>query len=250
MKVSMKRVNRTRGSLKLIALLVPVLLVVTTGAARAAEITVPDFSFTPDGSTTVTNQTTDIKTPNGDTAVLVQTPSNIVYLITTFTFGAGSDAHLRVFFEYTGGQDRLGVEIQDTGLVQTINQGDPGDTTYNFSQDMAGETVVLLVKQMYHADNDSLRTTVGTGDDNLMNVWVNPTRTSVEGSGLTAGDLHTLWNSYGYGYLKQEIRNESTPGTAGDSSITKTVILTGANATFARALSLALPPAGTVIVIK
>jgi len=237
------------------SLSIALLVLATILTSRAGEINIIDHSLTPDGSGIVSDQQTDIKTPNGGVAVLPNTNGlDPVYAVTTFTFGTGSLAHIDSFFEFTGGQDRLGVRVEDTGLVTFLNQGDPGDTSFTIAGGgaagfMAGQSVTLLIKQHYDTSNDSLRATQGTGDDNLMNIWVNPTGASVEGSGLSAGDMHTLWNSYGYGFYTQRIRNENTPGTAGQSSITDTVILTGTDATFANALALATgstPPTGIV----
>jgi hypothetical protein len=149
---------------------------------------------------------------------------------------------MRTIFNATGGQNRLGIEVQDNGLVQFVSTGDPGRTNVNLAQDMAGQTITLLVKQHYNTTNDSLRATNGTSDDTLMTAWINPDINDVEGSGLIAGDMHTLWNSRQYRFFTQTIQNQGTPGTAGSSQIFSTVILTGTDATFANALDIAIVP--------
>jgi len=159
---------------------------------------------------------------------------------------------------------RVGIEVQDTGLVQTISTGDgilqavspttPKRTTVNLAQDMAGQTITLLAKLQYDATlsatydaRTTLNGALSTSDDTLMNVWINPDGTDVEGSGLTAGDMYALWNSAGFNWFRQTIQNQSTPGTAGTSSIIDTTVLTGSDATFANALALAVPEPSTAL---
>ena len=57
---------------------------------------------------------------------------------------------------------------------------------------------------------------------------------------LADGDLHSLWNAFDYFYLTQEIQNQGTVGGSGNNTITDTPVLTGAEATFPRALKYAL----------
>lgn len=211
-------------------------------AANATVIGINDFSFTPNGSTTAALQNTNVNTLNGGT-VLPASGTPVVYLVTTYTFGAGSDAHLQTqFFVNETTAPRLGIEIQDTGLVQFLGTGDTTRTNFNFAQDMAGRTVTLLAKLSYDSTNNVTFGKANAADDTLMNVWINPDGTDVEGSGLTAGDMSTIWNSAGFNWFRQVIQNQSTPSTAGPSFITDTVILTGADATFANALRIAAPP--------
>jgi len=210
-----------------------------SGSAHAAVINISDHSFAPDGSTTASVQNTNINTPNGGT-VLPASGTPVVYLVTTYTFGTGSDAHLQTqFYVNETSAPRLGIEIQDTGLVQFLGSGDSTKTNFNFAQDMAGETVVLLAKLSYDATNNVTYGKSNVSDDTIMNVWVNPDGSDVEGSGLSAGDMSTIWNSAGFNWFRQIVQNQSTPGTAGTSTITNTVILTGADATFANALEAA-----------
>jgi hypothetical protein len=226
------------------------LLALVALPAQGAEINIPAISLTPDGTNATEVLRTQINVLNtGGADVLPATNGTVVYFVSTYTFGAGSDAHFISRFNATGGQDRLGIEIQDNGMIQFVSTNDPGRTSVNLARDMAGQTITLLVKQHYNSSNDSLRTTFGTSDDTLMTVWVNPDNSDVEGSGLTAGDMHTLWNSATYRYFTQTIQNQSTPGTAGASSITNTKILTGTDANWANALALATggtPPTGIV----
>jgi|GEM_PF-514499 len=233
-----------------LSLSIALLGLATTLPSRAVEIDISDISLTPDSTNATQVLQTDISIPNGGN-VLPNVNGTVVYAVTTYTFGAGSESHFISRFNAINGATRLGIEVQDTGLIQFASTNDPGRTNVNLAQDMAGTTVTLLIKQHYDTSNDSLRATLGTSDDTLMTVWVNPDNSDVEGSGLTAGDMHTLWNSATYKFFTQTIENQSTPGTAGNSFITNTVILTGADATFANANALALatgatPPTGIV----
>ena len=241
------------------------------GPVSATEISLSDLSLTPDGSTAVVTNFVNINTLNGGSNVLATSPST-VYVVTTFTWGTNSDAHMSVLFNFDGPGDaydraRIGFRVNDDGLVESFNTGtgyidydgltnQPKRTTVNLSQDMAGQSLTLIAKLHYDTTNGETynsKLTNGTnafGDDTLMNVWVNPTSASVEGAGPAAGDLYALWNSYNFKGFKQIIENQSTPGSAGASSIADTVILTGADATWANALKLVLPPSWTVIVIQ
>jgi len=207
---------------------------------QAAETGLTDYSLVPDGTNlTTTFQNTNINTLNGGT-VLPASGTPVVYVVSTFTFGTSSDAHLQwQFYVNEASAGRIGVEIQDTGLVQFIGTSDSTQTNFNFAQDMAGQTVTLLAKLSYNATNNVTYGKANAADDTVMNVWINPTGSEVEGSGLSAGDLSTVWNSAGFNWFRQTIQNQNTPGTAGSSSITNTTILTGAEAIFANALALA-----------
>ena len=233
-------------------------LATATSVSDAAIINISNTSLEPDGTNAVQADQTQINTLNDGGADLLPNSNGNppVYLITTFTFGADSNAHFTTRFNATGGQNRLGVRVQDNGLVDFVSSGDPGRTSFNIATDngdtsstgyLAGQTVTLLIKQQFDTSFDSLRATLGTGDDTLMSVWINPDLTDVEGSGITAGDMHTLWNSNTYRFFTQTIENQSTPGSAGDSLITNTVILTGSDATFANALALAVPEPSSAI---
>jgi hypothetical protein len=217
-------------------------LLASAPPSRAAEIDLPDYSLTPDGTNlTTTFQNTNINTPNGGT-VLPASGTPVVYVVAKFNFGADSDAHLQwQFWVNEASAARLGVEIQDTGLVQFLGTGDSTRTNFNFAQDMAGQTVTLLAKLSYDSNNNVTYGKTGASDDTILNVWVNPDSNDVEGApnSLSAGDMSTIWNSAGFNWFRQIIQNQSTPGTAGTSSITNTTILTGADATFAKALGLA-----------
>ena len=145
---------------------------------------------------------------------------------------------------------RLGVEIQDTGLVQFLGTGDTTRTNFNFNQDMAGQTVTLIAKLSFDLNNNVTAGKADTGSDTIMNVWINPTSSDVEGlpNSLAAGDMSTIWASTGFSWFRQTIQNQLTLGTAGTSSITNTKVLTGANATFSNALLAAgITPPSTVV---
>lgn len=220
------------------------------GTAQAAVIPVADLTQTP---TTNATQQNDVATPNGG-VINDNVDGTLAYYVTTFVFGSESQAHLETFFEFSAGQDRTGIRVQDTGRVDFTNQGDPGDTTFDIGGGggvgfMAGQTVTLLVRTYWHSTNDGLRATLGTSDDILFNAWVNPTGSATEtavtpgdANMLNDGDLHTLWNANDFFFLTQEILNQGTPGTGGDNSIINTTVLTGSDATFANALALATIP--------
>jgi hypothetical protein len=232
---------KTNG--KFLAASIMVLALGAATSAQAAVIGLSDYSLAPDGQNlTTTFQNTNVNTLNGGT-VLPASGTPVVYFVTTFTFGEASDAHLQAqFYVNETSAPRLGVEVQDTGLVQFIATNDTTRTSFNFAQDMAGQTVTLLAKLSYDANNNVTYGKTNTADDTIMNVWVNPTISAVEGSGLAAGDMSTIWNSAGFNWFRQTIQNQSTPSTAGASSIINTTILTGSDATFANALAIATIP--------
>lgn len=213
-------------------------------SASAALINLSDYSLAPNGLNEATTfQNTNINTPNGGT-VLPASGTPVVFVVTTFTFGTASDAHLQFqFYVNETSAPRLGLEIQDTGLVQFIGTNDSTRTNFNFAQDMAGQTVTLMAKLSYDATNNVTYGKSNASDDTIMNVWINPDGSDVEGApnSLAAGDMSTIWNSAGFNWFRQIIQNQSTPGTSGNSSITNTTILTGSDATFANAVALAIP---------
>jgi hypothetical protein len=211
-------------------------------SAHAAVINLPNYSLTPDGQNlTTTFQNTNVNVLNGNTSVLPASGTPVVYFVTSFTFGLGSDAHMQAqFYVNQTSAPRLGIEVQDTGLVSIIGTGTPLPTV-NLAQDMAGQTITLLAKLQFDANNSVTYSQSNPSNDTVMNVWVNPTLSDVEGSGLSAGDMSTIWNSAGFNWFRQTIQNQLTPGTAGDSTISNTTILTGSDATFANALAIAVP---------
>lgn len=232
-------------------------------SAYAAVINVTDFTQAPPANPT--DGRFDVATPNGS-VVNPNTNGSLVYYVTTFTFGSESQAHISTFWELSAFQDRTGITVEDTGLVSFNNDGDPGRTTFDINPagngptlsvgEMAGQTVTMIFRSYFNTGNDALRATNTTGDDMLMNIWVNPTGSSTEntpaggfGSNgvatanmLSDGDMQTLWNTSSYTYLSQRIQNQSTPGTGGQNSITNTRVFTGADATFANALAFATIP--------
>lgn len=225
-------------------------MAMVAASAQAAVIGVTDLTQTPTADATKQN---DVATPNGG-VINDNVDGTLAYYVTTFVFGAESQAHMETFWELFGGQDRVGVRVQDTGRVDFTNQSDTGDTTFDIGGGggagfMAGESVTLLIRSYWHSTNDGLRGTLGTSDDVLFNVWVNPTGSATETAVspgdtnmLNDGDLHTLWNASDFFFLTQEILNQGTPGTGGDNSITNTAVLTGADATFENALLAAGVP--------
>jgi hypothetical protein len=207
------------------------------GSASAAVISVPDYTFTPDGSNGLTEQVTDINALNGGN-VLPTGSTSLAYFVTTFNFGTDSNVHMRAHFVASLNflQDRLGVDINDDGLVRIFGGGPvPANAQFDLAQDLAGQSVTVLAK----LDYDKNRNT--NDDDTRIDVWVNPTASSLE----NASDLNRVWNSASFPGFSQGIENQSTPGTAGDSSITNTLIFTGGDATFANALNAAIPEPGS-----
>jgi hypothetical protein len=237
------------------------------GTVGAAVIDITDFSFVPDGTSAAPFQSTDLS-PNLLNPAVNDT---IFYVVSTFTFGTASDAHLQwQFFVNELSAGRMGVEVQDTGLVQTLGTGSgvlqnispttDKRSSVNLNQDMAGQSITLLAKFFYNSAVSSdlgARTAAlpggseSTADDTIMNVWINPDMTAVEGdtSSYAAmignGDMYAVWNSTAFNWFRQTIQNQNTPVTSGTSFITNTVILTGTDATFANALAVAVPEPGT-----
>ena len=223
------------------------------GSAHATLINLSDLIQTPTANATQQN---DVATPNGG-VINDNVNGTLAYYVTTYTFGTNSQAHIKTFWELSAGQDRVGVQVQDTGFVDFTGTGDPGRTNFDIDPlggglqagEMAGQTVTLLVRQYWHSTNDGLRATLGTSDDILFNVWVNPTGSATETSVspgdtnmLADGDLQTLWNASDFFFLTQDISNQGTPGDAGANSITNTKVFTGTDATFANALAAATIP--------
>ena len=228
------------------------------GNSLAAVINVPDHSFTPDGSGTVSTRDTNIEALNG--SPVLSSSGSTAYVVSTFEFGAGSDAHLQwQFFASTPPTaGRIGLNMQDNGSVsipgiapQRLDFDGMTDvlspSSFSFAQDMAGETVVMIAKLHFDTSNSDTynvkfnngpRTPHG-GADTLMNVWFNPTAASVEGAGPAAGDLYAIWNSSTFRHMRTSVFNQNTSANAGDSSVLNTVILTGDDATFANALAAA-----------
>lgn len=165
------------------------------------------------------------------------------------TFGAESDVHMKAHFTSdlnTPPTVRFGVQVNNDGLVEVFGAGSPLPvySTFDLAQDMAGQSITFLAKLDYDVD----RNTGGyPNNDTLMNIWVNPTDLSVEGSGITAGDMYNIRNSAGFFGFLQSIENQNTPGTAGDSLIINTKIFTGADATWENALGAAIPEPSTAI---
>lgn len=220
--------------------------VLTAGSVtQAATIGLADLSLTPDGTGAVSNQDTNVNVLNGNASVLPAGGTSVAYVVSTFTFGTNSDAHLawRFYVNAPTSAPRLGVQVQDSGQVTFLGTGDGSQTSVNLGE-LAGQTVVLLAKLDYDVNRSTPGAPIGgnTSNDTLMNVWVNPDGSSTEGAGTSAGDMSTIWNSAGFNHFRQAIENQSTPGTAGSSTITDTVILTGSEATFANALLAAGVP--------
>lgn len=206
--------------------------------AQAAVINLSDYSLSPTGDAAVRESANDVNTPNGGNNVLPGGASNSpddVFFVTTFNFGAGSDVHLAAHFiaSLMFEQDRLGIRVQDDGLVEVYGGGPlQANSTFDLAQDMAGQSVTVLVKLNYDIDRSTTN-----DDDTLLEAWINPTGSSSEG----APDISHVWNSRNFeGFLFRN-ENQNTPISAGDSSITGTRIYTDSDATFSNALAYAIP---------
>ena len=199
--------------------------------AGAAVINIPDFSFTPDGSTTVLTDTTALPT------TLPSSSPEIIYVVATFNWGAGSDAHLTWQFRTSGGAGRSVLRIEDNGAVNFF----PG--SFNLSQDMAGTSLTVICQLDYDANYNF---NGSGGRDTRQSLWFSPTAGSMEGT----PDATDTWNNVGFASMNLIVDNQSTPGTAGDSGISDLVILTGADATFANALAFAGIPEPSVALLS
>lgn len=233
-------------------LILPILL----GPANAAILSVSNFSLTPDGTTTSPIQTYDVNTNNGGTIVKGADP--VAYFITTINFGTGTLADVQLNFAASAGQDRLGIKISDNGYAHSTGDGSDTSNDFDFNGGdsnpagfMGGQTVTVLVKIQYDSTYSATYGESNASNDAFATVWINPTGSSLEGSGLPdgygsvsntnfKGDYSSiLWNSSDYHLFEQRIFNNSTPGTAGATSITNTTILTGSDATWSNAIALA-----------
>lgn len=241
----------------------------TTISAQAAVINIADYTLTPDGTTYGGNnhftnteeQRTDIKTPNGGLAT-VNAAQPVAYFVTTFSFGTGTSATINLNFGAGAGQERLGISVTSAGLAAGSGDGDGYSAfyDYDFGSSVAGQTFTILGKFQYDVNNSSTYGETNAGNDTIATFWINPTGSTLEGSGLPdgytrpdgggtiananyTGDVSSKpWNSASFETFRQRIANNSTPGTAGDSSILNTTILTGTDATWSSALTLATVP--------
>lgn len=232
--------------------------------SQAAVIGITDYSLVPNG---LNEPATTFQNTNLGSNIFNGTNGQVIYVVSTFTFGAASDAHLQWAFSTTNtSANRLGIEVQDTGLVQTLGSGSGilqnispttnKRSTVNLATDMAGTTITLLAKFYFNSTVSSdlgARTAAlpagseSTADDTIMNIWINPDLSDVEGdlsshaAMIGNGDMYAVWNSTGFAHFRQTIQNQNTPGTSGTSTIGDTTILTGTDATFANAMALAIP---------
>lgn len=239
--------------------------------SQAAIINIADYTLTPDGTNygasnhylNTEEQRTDIKALNGDPGVATVNASQpVAYFVTTFTFGTDTLATINLNFGAGLGQERLGISISSTGFAVGSGDGDGYNAffDYSFGGSVAGQTITIMGKFQFDANNSVTYGETNAGNDSIATFWINPTGATLEGSGLPDGyvrpdGLGTIananytgdvssrpWNSSGFETFRQRIANNSTPGTAGASSITNTTILTGTDATFANALALATIP--------
>jgi hypothetical protein len=243
-------------------------VLLAAASAQAAVIGIPDYSLVPDGSTygssnsytSTEDQRTNVTAAAGGTIVNSTRP--IVYFVTTFSFGADTSAEINLNFTASAGQDRLGVKVRANGTVSSSGDGSDTSNDYNFGGSLSGQTITLIGKFDFNANYSVDYGQTNASNDTFATFWVNPTGSDTEGSGwrLLPGNPPTtanpdftgdfasdVWNSSSFYLLKQRIANNSTPGTAGTSSILNTTVLTGTDATFANALALAIPEPATAL---
>lgn len=221
-------------------------VLLATSSAQAAVVNLPNYSLVPNGTNLTAFEDTNVSVLNNG-ANLPTTAANVIYFVTTLTFGANSTARLEAGFRHSNGAARLGVDANHDGIVRII--GTSPLPSFNLGQSLAGQTITLLAKLNYDPTHSDTYGQSNVSNDTIMNVWVNPTASTVEGSGLTAGDLNTIWNSAAFTFFRHTVYNQSTPDTAGTSGITNTVILTGGDATFANALAIATIPEPTTALL-
>ncbi|QTN32334.1 hypothetical protein HZ994_08330 [Akkermansiaceae bacterium] len=208
-------------------------------SAQAAVINLTDLVVTPNGTTTVTGQSTNVQTANGGNKILrVANGTERAYVVTTFNFGTGTLANIGVGFDsaFTVGDtapNRMGTLVRDSGTNNFTIAGGSTQPALSIGA-LAGTSITILMKYDYDVNR-----TAANADDTVVSFWINPTGSSLE----SAPDLvSNKWNSSEFIGLVQYVQNDSTPGTAGDSSITDTTLLTLTDATFANALALATIP--------
>jgi len=240
----------------------------TIGAAaysQAAVISVADYTLVPDSTnygdsnanTVLQDQRTDINTANGGT--IVKSTDPVAFYVTTFSFGTSTSADIYLNFTASAGQDRLGIKATVGGIF-TVHGGGGSAQTFNIGSGLAGQTVTIIGKFLFDATHSDTYGRNNASDDTIATFWINPTVSDTEGSGLPDGYLKQNgsgtvpnanftgdvagqpWNSSEYFLLRQRIDNNFTPGTAGNTSILNTKVLTGPDATFANALTLATIP--------
>lgn len=220
----------------------PLLLLVASiafaaSSAHAAVILLGDFSSTPDGTATTTGQSTNVQTANGGNTILRS--ANVTeqaYVVTTLNFGTSTLANIGVGFDsaYTVGDtapNRMGVLVRDSGTNNFVIAGGGTQPSYSIGN-VAGTSITIIMKYDYDLNRSA------TADDTVVSYWINPTGSSLES---TPNYVSNIWNSSAFVGLVQYIQNDSTPGTAGSSSITNTRLLTLSDATFSNALALAIP---------
>jgi len=242
---------------------------VAASSAQAAIINIADYTLTPDGTNygssnhylNTEEQRTNIKALN-DNLATVNAGQPVAYFVTTFTFGTDTLATINLNFGAGLGQERLGISITAAGLAAGSGDGDGYNAffDYDFGSSIAGETVTIMGKFQFDANNSVTYGETNAGNDTIATFWINPTGATLEGSGIPdgyvrpngdgplananyTGDVSSRpWNSSGFETFRQRIANNSTPDTAGDSSILNTTIFTGTDATFANALAAATIP--------
>lgn len=213
----------------------------------AAVIDIPTYSQPGLGSSDNTlNETPyDIATANGGNVLKNDATPESAYFVTVFDFGTDSLTHMRAHFiaSLNFQQDRLGVEVQDNGLV-TVFGGGPLQTNSSFTiggstatGKLAGQRVIILGELLY----DQARNT--NDNDTLMNMWVNPDNSDSNSPGSGTADIFNhVWNSSNFPGFLQGIQNQNTPTTAGSSSMFTRIFTndgTNNDANFASALAYA-----------
>ncbi len=238
---------------------------IASSAVQAAVISITDYTLVPNGTdygnssanTVLEDQRTNINTANGGT--IVKSTDPVAFYVTTFSFGSSTSADIYLNFTASAGQDRLGIKAT-VGGVFTVHGGGGSAQSFNIGSSLAGQTVTIVGKFLFDADHSVDYGRNNASDDTIATFWINPTVSDTEGSGLPDGYVKQNgsgtvanasftgdvaghpWNSSDFHLLRQRIDNNFTPGTAGNTSILNTKVLTGSDATFANALALATIP--------
>jgi hypothetical protein len=243
---------------------------IATTSVQSAVIGITDYTLVPDGTNFVSTNAnlpaaqdaanTNIQTANGNQTI-VNAAFPVAYIVSTFSFGTGTLADIRINFSASVGQDRLGFRITDNGIASGTGDGNDNSIDFDFdgagtnpASTMAGQTITVIGKFEFDATYSTTYGRTNVSEDSFATFWINPTGSDTEGSGRPNGAdgvananftgvfASNLWNSSSFVLLEQRIFNNSTPGTAGASTIGNTTVITGTDATFANALALATIP--------
>jgi len=162
---------------------------VAASSAQAAIINIADYTLTPDGTNygssnhylNTEEQRTNIKALN-DNLATVNAGQPVAYFVTTFTFGTDTLATINLNFGAGLGQERLGISITAAGLAAGSGDGDGYNAffDYDFGSSIAGETVTIMGKFQFDANNSVTYGETNAGNDTIATFWINPTGATLE----------------------------------------------------------------------